>query len=244
MHYSRDDKGFFKSVWIEKKYSRQLRGVAREIGRIIGGHNPMTISGLQVMQRALEQYAGILRPWAVKTAQQTAEQLNRQDKAMWIKQSRDIGAGLRDLIENQPAGATLQDFLDRQVHYITSLPIEAGQRVHDLAREAMAGGRRPDEIAEEIARSGEVTESRATLIARTECARMASLLTQVRAEGVGATHAIWRTSKDRAVRPSHRAMEGKVYEIANPPLLSDGTHSLPGQTFNCRCTAQYILPTI
>ena len=233
MPYSRDDKGFTKSIWIEKKYSRQLRGVAREIGRIIGGHNSTTLSGLQVMQRALEQYAGILRPWAVKTAQQTAEQLDRQDRAMWIKQSREIGAGLRDLIDNQPAGGTLQDFLDRQVHYITSLPIEAGQRVQDLAREAMAGGRRPDEIANEIARSGEVTESRATLIARTECARTASLLTQVRAEGIGATHYIWRTSKDRAVRHSHKMMEGKVCELADPPTLSDGTTTNPGQIYNC-----------
>lgn len=233
MAFTRDENPFAKSHWIAERYARQLRDTARQIGRIIGGHDAMTMNGLQVMQRALEMYSGILRPWAVKVAQQTGEQLNRQDRNMWFKQSREIGRGLRQLIENEPAGQTLQEFLERQVHYITSLPIEAGQRVHQLSLEAMVGGRRPDEIAAEIMRSGEVTESRATLIARTECARTASLLTQVRAQGIGATNYIWRTSKDRAVRASHRSMEGKVCDLANPPTLSDGTTTAPGQIYNC-----------
>lgn len=235
---------FAKSIWVEKKYASQLRDVGREVGRIIGGHNPMTMSGLQAMQRALEQYAGILRPWAVQAAQKTAAQLDKQDRAMWMKQSKEIGAGLRDMIENQPAGNVLHDFLERQVHYITSLPIEAGQRVQALATEAFTGSRRPAELAQEIMRSSEVTQARATLIARTECARVSSLLTQTRAEGIGATHYIWRTSKDRAVRHSHAQMEGKVCEIANPPTLSDGTTTNPGQIYNCRCTMQIILPKI
>jgi phage putative head morphogenesis protein, SPP1 gp7 family len=108
----------------------------------------------------------------------------------------------------------------------------------------MKGGRRPDEIAAEIMRSGEVTASRATLIARTECARVSSLLTQTRAEGIGATNYIWRTSKDRAVRHSHARMEGKVCDFANPPTLSDGTTTHPGQIYNCRCTMQVILPAL
>lgn len=241
---TRDEDPFKKSRWIEEKYARQLRQVAREIGRMVRRHDPLTLSGLDALQQALGRYAKHLQPWAAHIAQQTAAELDRQDKAMWRRQSRQIGIGLKDLIENQPAGATLQDFLDRQLHYITGLPMDAAQRVQTLAKEAVTGGKRPAEIAAEIMRSGEVSAGRATLIARTEVARTASLLTQTRAESIGATHYIWRTSKDSHVRASHKAMEGKVCELANPPLLSDGTRTHPGQIYNCRCTMRVIVPEI
>ncbi len=235
---------FTKSRWIEENYARQLREVARQIGRIVESHDPMTISGLAAMQTALEQYGGILRPWAARAAQQIAEKLDAQDRTMWMRQSVKIGQRLREVLESDGAGAQMRDFIERQVHYITSLPIEEGRRVQKLATEARMGGRRPDEIAAELARSGQVSESRATLIARTEVARAGSVLTETRALAIGATHYIWRTSKDRAVRKSHREMEGKVCEIGKPPTLSDGTTTPPGQIFNCRCTAQIILPDL
>ena len=235
---------FFKSRWIEEKYARQLRDVAREVARIIEGHDPLTISGVREMQYALQKYAGILAPWAVKVSQKIASQLDRQDFAMWDRHSQKIGAGLRDLVRNQPAGEVLQDFLARQVHYITSLPIEEGQRVQALALEAMTGGKRPDDIASELEDSGQVAKSRATLIARTECARTASLLTQSRGLGIGATQYIWRTAKDKAVRPSHREMEGKTFDLYDPRSLSDGTKTFPGGIFNCRCISEIIIPEI
>lgn len=244
-NYTRDGKNSFqKSHWIAEKYGRQLRDVARQIGRIIDSHNTMTLSGLQVMQQGIEHYTNILRPWAVSVGKQVAQKLDAQDLSMWRKQSIRIGNKLRDVVENDPAGQVLHDFMARQVHYITSLPTEAAQRVHDLSLEARTGGRRPDEIAAEIARSGEVTASRATLIARTECARTGSLLTETRALAIGATHYQWQTSQDSHVRQSHKEMQGKVCEISNPPLLSDGTRTAPGGTFNCRCTAKIILPDL
>lgn len=244
MLFTRDDDPFKKSRWIEEKYARQLRQVAREIGLMTRRHDPLTLSGLEALQQALGRYAHHIKPWALRIAEQTAAALDRQDRAMWMRQAREIHAGLKELIENQPAGATLQDFLDRQVHYITSLPLEAGERVQALAKEAVIGGRRHAEIAAEIMRSGEVSASRATLIARTEVARTASLLTQTRAEAIGATHYVWRTSQDSHVRASHKAMQGQVCELANPPLLSDGTRTHPGQIFNCRCTMRIIVPDL
>ncbi len=196
------------------------------------------------MQQALEHYAGILRPWAVRVATQTAEKLDAQDKAMWDKQSVRIGRRLREIVENDTVGAQMREFVERQVHYITSLPIEEGKRVQKLAIESRLGSRRPSELIDEIMRSGEVTKNRATLIARTEVARAGAVLTETRAQAIGATHYIWRTSKDSSVRESHRQMEGKVCEIGNPPTLSDGTTSAPGMIYNCRCTAQIILPDV
>lgn len=244
--YTRDDSknSFQKSHWIAEKYGRQLRDVARQIGRIIDSHNTLTLSGLRAMQQGIEHYTDILRPWALNVGRQVAAKLDAQDLSMWRKQSMRIGQKLRDVVENDPAGQVLHDFMSRQVNYITSLPTEAAQRVHELSLEARTGGKRFDEVAEEIARSGEVTAARATLIARTECARTGSLLTETRAQAIGATHYVWRTSQDSHVRISHKQMEGKVLEIGNPPLLSDGTRTAPGQIYNCRCTAKIVLPEL
>lgn len=238
------DNPFEKSDWIAEKYARQLRELSREIQRIVKSHDPLTIGGLADMQTALENYAGILKPWALRVATQTAEKIDAQDYAMWNRRSVDIGAGLKRVIEDTPAGQQMRDFLERQVHYITSLPRDAGTRAQALAIEARTGGKRPDEVMKEIYRTGEVTRSRATLIARTEVARAGSVLTQTRAQAIGATHAIWRTSKDKNVRHSHAEMEGVVFELATPPLLSDGTRTFPGMTFNCRCSMEIIVPDL
>ncbi|MFX5937705.1 phage head morphogenesis protein, partial [Acinetobacter baumannii] len=79
----------------------------------------------------------------------------------------------------------LQELLAEQVDLITSIPREAGQRVHELTLKGLEDSTRASEIAKEIMRSGEVAKSRAMLIARTEVSRTATSLTQARAQFVG-----------------------------------------------------------
>ena len=47
------------------------------------------------------------------------------------------------------------------------------------------------------------------------------------------THYIWRTRRDRRVRPSHAANDGKIYAWNNPPQTGH-----PGDAYGCRCTAE------
>lgn len=235
---------FKKSTWIEEHYAKQLKQVAREIGRIVNTFDPLDVKGLNATKVALDNYAKTLGPWAMKTAVELSEKLDAQDKAMWRRNSLDISAGLKKLILQSDMGREIKSFQARQVDLITSLPLEAATRVHELALQARIGGKRPEEIVEQILSSGQVTESRAKLIARTEIARTGSILTEQRAKSIGATQYIWRTSRDAGVRESHKEMEGMVCEIDHPPMLSDGTRSAPGQIYNCRCTAEIILPEL
>lgn len=127
-----------------------------------------------------------------------------------------------------------------QVRLITSLPTEAAERVHATAREGIVKGWRADQIAAEIMKTGEVTKSRADLIAVTEVGRTSTLLTQARAEHVGSTHYVWRTAQDGDVRPSHKKMEGKVVAWNAPPTL-DGLTGHAGALPRCRCYCEPIL---
>ena len=233
---------FEKSARVERQYSSALRGVAREVGRIVAGFDLSEPLYSVLVRQALEKYADLLRPWARVTASRILSAINAQDEQAWATQSREMSRALQKEIKSAPTGEAMRRFLDENVHLITSLPLEAAQRVHKLTLEGLTDSRRALDIAADILRTGEVTKSRAMLIARTEVARTASGLAMVRAEHIGCTHYVWRTSRDGDVRPSHREMEGKVIAFNDPPTLSDGTTTHAGQSFNCRCYPEIIVP--
>jgi SPP1 gp7 family putative phage head morphogenesis protein len=166
-----------------------------------------------------------------------------RDEGAWAQMARSMSRALRDEIRNAPTGRVLQAALADQVTLITSLPIEAGERVHKLTLEGLETGARADTIAAEIMRTSEVTQGRANLIARTEVSRTVSSLTQARAEHVGSTGYIWRTSQDSDVRPSHKKMSGKFVLWSDAPTL-DGLKGHAGALPNCRCFPEPVIPDI
>lgn len=232
---------FEKSSKIELRYMRALRGVAREVGRIVRGFEPGVAESARQVRETLNHYAEIIRPWARETARRVAVSINHEDAKVWNVQAREMSRELKKELKSAPVGQELNRFLNENVELITSLPVEAGNRVHELTQQALVDSSRASEIKKEILRTGEVTASRAELIARTEVSRTASGLTQVRAESVGSEAYIWRTARDADVRDSHRHMEGKVVHWDNPPTL-DGMVGHAGQFPNCRCYPEPIVP--
>lgn len=241
----RIDPGVLRARKLEGRYAVDLRRVARQIGMIVKGWAPddatFDMSKVPGLQHALEQYSRVIRPWAESTAGRILAEIAIKERRAWARHAEEMSRALHLEIVNAPTGAVLRQALQDQVGLITSLPIEAGQRVHELTLKGLENGTRAPEIAREILRTGEVTESRATLIARTEVSRTASTLTMARAVHVGSPGYFWRTSRDRDVRESHARMEGKVVEWAKPPTL-DGLTGHAGCTPNCRCWPEAILP--
>lgn len=230
----------------ETQFAAKLKGVARQVGQLINSFdvvsNPETVPTLRNM---LAKYAEALEPWATAVVTRMLAEVNQRDERMWATQAQEMGLALRKELHTAPTGAVMRQLMAEQVHLIKSIPTDAAQRVHDLVIKGMEDSARADEVAREIMRSGEVTESRAKLIARTEVARSASALTQARAQHIGSTQYIWRTSGDSDVRPGHKAMNGKVCEWANPPAVDENgkiMHHHPGAIWNCRCYPEPIIP--
>lgn len=236
----------FKSARkVERQYTASLRRVARHIDEIIRSISPtgeMTMEALAAVDSALARYADVINPWARAVASRMVAEVAARDEAAWFEVSRKMGRALRKEIDTAPTGQVMRERLAEQVKLITSLPREAAERVRTLANEGIVQGTRPAELAKEILRTGEVTESRAILIARTETSRTATELTRARAEHVGSTHFIWRTSGDSDVRPSHKKLDGKIFRWDQPPECDPGHHALPGGIWNCRCWPETILP--
>ena len=216
--------------------------MARQVGNLVESYQS-GIYGLPTLTQLLQAYARELAPWATRIASRMLGDVDARDRAAWSALGNAISAQLHQDIRNAPVGQRMRELLGLQVSLIQSIPIEAAQRVHELATKARIEGTRAKAISEEIARTGAVTESRAMLIARTEVSRAATTLVQARAEAIASTHFIWRTSLDGAVREDHRKLEGKTFAWDDPPVADSrtGEHALPGAIYNCRCYAEPVI---
>lgn len=234
---------FLRARKAEVQYSRQLRKVARHIGDLVMGlFDAADPSSVGIVERALRRYATTIEGWAASVGGRMVTEVAARDRKAWMAVSREMGTAIHREIERAPTGALLRQRLADQVSLITSLPTEAAERVHKLTIEGLSNGTRASEIAAEIMKTGEVTKSRADLIARTEVSRTSTELTRARAESIGSTHFIWRTAGDSDVRPSHRALNGKSFAWNDPPECDPGHHALPGAIWNCRCYAEPVIP--
>jgi SPP1 gp7 family putative phage head morphogenesis protein len=226
----------------EAQYAIRLRKVAVHIGDLVRAFASDDPIGLGKLVDALKKYATMLEPWARAVGRKMVTEIAARDMTQWHNVSRVMGRSIAKEVANAPTGKTLQLALEQQVQLITSLPVEAAQRVHDLAIQGLSTSARPGNIVEELMRTGLVTKSRATLIARTETGRVATEFVKARANYIGSTEFIWRTAKDADVRPSHRLLEGKTFKWDQPPECDKGHYALPGCIWNCRCFAEPVIP--
>lgn len=216
-----------KSILLE--YERSLRKVARHVSdltKVFGSEDSSQLAD------ALNRYADALTPWATVVARKMLETADRQNIRAWKRFSRDIYEGLRE----DPDVEVMEELLQTQVGLITSLPKVAAERVMHVAHEGLMNGWRASETIKEIMKTGNVTLSRAKLIARTETSRAAGTLTEVRARKAGSTGYVWRSHKDARTRESHRKMNGVFVVWDKPPTL-DGMTGHAGCLPNCRCFA-------
>jgi SPP1 gp7 family putative phage head morphogenesis protein len=228
----------------ETHYAGQLRKLCRNIEFIISGgvveENPTDTSAIEQMLLA---YANLITPWAETTAERMLRDVDQRGRRQWAQHSRMMSRAIREEIERAPTGSILRRLQDEQVTLIKSLPLQAAQRVHDIAIRGITEGTRGEDIVADIMQTGHVAMSRAVCIARTETSRAASNLTQARAEYIGSTKYIWRTASDADVRDDHKKLNGKTFEWNNPPVADkrSGATAHPGCIYNCRCYSEPLI---
>jgi hypothetical protein len=137
----------------EAEYARNLRRIARHVGDIVRGFVPGLAQEQQPrglllqLQDALRGYAELIEPWAHTAAERMVAEVARRDAVAWQEHGKLIGRALREEIATAPTGATMRGLLASQAELITSLPLQAAQRVQDLAVEGPQLRARWTEIA-------------------------------------------------------------------------------------------------
>lgn len=204
------------------------------MGAIINGYPAGDPNADPLITQHLTQYADEITEWARATAWRMIREVSHADLKGWAERTKEMSRQLQYELRHTDVGLQQRLLLMDQVDLIQSLPLEAAQRVHRLTLEGIVDGTRANEVAKEIMRSGEVTASRAQLIARTEVSRTASTLLEARARAIGSEGYYWQTSGDGAVRKSHKAMNKKFVRWDDPPTL-DKLTGHAGCLPNCRC---------
>lgn len=226
---------------VEVTYGRQLRQIASYIDSLVKGFDVTNTSVYPSIESALRHYADTLDVWATNAAGRILTDISLRDEKTWMIYAEDMSRGLRDEIRKADTGSVMQELLAHQVRLIKSLPLDAAQRVHDLATRAVIEGGRASDIAGLIMATGHVTKSRANTIARTEVSRAATTFTQARAISIGCEGYIWRDSGGPDVRHSHHLMNGKFVYWDKPPTL-DGMTGHAGCLPNCMCYPEPVIP--
>jgi SPP1 gp7 family putative phage head morphogenesis protein len=133
----------------------------------------------------------------------------------------------------------------KNVELIQSIPSQYFQEVSNTVAENWQTGTNYETLTEAIEKVGDVTDTRAALIARDQTGKLSSAFNEVRQTDLGIEFYGWVCTHMRT-RPAHLAMETKdvgngpgVFSWKKPgPLIGAyGVHCHPGADINCRCGA-------
>ena len=136
----------------------------------------------------------------------------------------------------QGPGSRLVELYERKREDSIKL-VENAQRVYsDQVREVFSNpdnfGVRVEELQAKLLERGNVSESRAELIARDQTLKTLGGINEVRQREAGVNSYTWSTSNDERVREEHQELEGQVFSWDSPP---EPGH--PGEPIQCRCIA-------
>lgn len=235
--------GIVRARRVEAHFARQLRKIAYAVADLVRAYPDLDLVASAELGTTLDRYSEAIGPWARASAAAMQANVDRRDLDAWRELSATMRRGLMREIATAPTGEAMRGLLAEQVTLIKSIPLHAAERVHHWTLQGIADGTRASEVSREIQRTSEVSVARANLIARTEVARTASVLTQARAEHVGSREYVWRTSGDTDVRPSHKKMNAVVVLWSAPPTL-DKLTGHAGALPNCRCYPEPIIPDV
>ncbi len=241
---------------VELWYKQQLLAVVAQLRKITGEEllpelkrmEPLYAPGdgitrdAKVPRRSLEssfrrmaQRAGGIEQTAKRLAALAAQRSagvvdERLSAAIKSSVSVDISPVLT---QSGPILDALRAATKNNIDLIKSIPEQYFEKLGDAVGKNMERGMRFEDLAKEIERIGDVTESRAKLIARDQASKMNGAFNEARQTSLGIDKYQWQTSGDERVRPEHAENDGKVFSWNDPPLSTGH----PGHDVLCRCVA-------
>lgn len=224
---------------IERRYVRALRSVAASVAA----------EYMRALAPFVEERA---RTDAARSLPHTFDILGVQVRAavegtvgpIFDRHAKDVLAanaraltlqGIRLAPDHRVAFA-VQDRRKANVDLVVNAQRAYAQSVKDIFESPKSVGLRVEELQAMLVERGNVSESRAELIARDQTLKLNGAVTQIRQENAGVDSYTWSTSLDERVREEHAALEGQTFSWSSPPSVGH-----PGEDFSCRCVA---LPVI
>ena len=160
--------------------------------------------------------------------------------------SNAVGIDVKQLVAQEGMKATTNAFMLETSQWAKKLRDETLEEYTANTLRAMAQGESISDIMKQFDGMVGKRKDRAKFTARNQISTFNSILTKTRAQNLGVQEAIWVSSRDARVRPSHKARDGKTFDLSKGLYSSlDGKYLLPGAgSYQCRCTMQLIIPEL
>ena len=249
---------------IERQYVAEHKGLIQDLGAIIGElllprlEEIATLGGFRadasrfdqsLWRSVLQAIFGEMRSkWefaagqAERLAEDTANEISDFNRRQIGKQLR-AAVGVDVFFQDTELQDTMEQFASDNVSRIVTYPATIFPKLERIVSNGYRAGLRANAIRDQIVNELGVEESRAAFWARDQIGSLNGQLTKQRQESIGIDEYIWRSSLDERVRATHRRLEGTKHRWDDPPQV--GARLVhPGEDYNCRCTADPVIPGI
>jgi len=232
----------------ETRYVRDLRGILRRVHEAVGHLAAPHLVVARGDRRSDARPKGpdlgdrFMTALFSYTRRETAVAFDRMSAAVDKKNK----AGLKLLgITPQSMGlvAVVEGAKDANIKLVENAARVYAQDVRDIFTDPANDGLRVEELAALLVERGNVSESRAALIARDQTGKLSAAINEHRQTSAGVSSFTWSTSRDERVRPSHAELDGERFDWDDLPIVDD-EEAAPGQPVMCRCIATPIVDEI
>jgi len=172
--------------------------------------------------------------------------VNKSNQNIFYKSISDkVGIDFKQLVAQEGMKSTTNAYMLETSQWAKKLRDETLEEYTANTLRAMAQGDSISDIMKQFDGVVGKRKDHAKFTARNQINNFNSILTKTRAQNLGIQEAEWVTSRDARVRKSHKARDGKKFDLSKGLYSSlDGKTLIPGTDYQCRCTMRLIIPEL
>jgi SPP1 gp7 family putative phage head morphogenesis protein len=112
-------------------------------------------------------------------------------------------------------------------------------KMREMVQQFVTQGYRLDKIEEYLQKEYGIMKRKAQFLARNETPILLAEVKKAHYQAMGFDKFIWKCIGDNRTRDLHRHLNNTTWSYDRPPIIDErtGQTGLPGETYNCRCTA-------
>ncbi|QHJ84901.1 MAG: hypothetical protein [Caudoviricetes sp.] len=186
---------------------------------------------------------------AEKLAKNFANKVQFQNKDQFKRNFNNaFGVDIGSVIDKEVLGDTMTAAISENVSLIQSIKTDFINDIGSNVFTRFKKGFRHADMINEIRERGNVTYSRAKLIARDQTAKLNAAFEEERSIKLGFDEYVWQGTGDERERESHRVLNGMLCKYSDPTIYSDDDGKTwkkrstigafigkPGEDYQCRC---------
>ena len=257
-----------KTAWglsrqTEARYDKALTDFKAYLLKALdGASTPADISRRLALVRSSPEFIHFTN----LSAQNMAKQVYRESGIQWRRLAQQAqtarGRAIYQALQREVGTGAINEAINKIVRenaqLIQTIPDRLDKEMVSLmAKDTAFAGLRPDAMMKELrSRFDHLLDWQLKRIARTECSKAYTALTEARARSLGLGFYYWLSARDgERVRAGHRLMDGVLVswdEPPNPELLVGEPHNKrpyqvrhdayhAGNIWNCRCVPLPVL---